>query len=1123
MAGPPPLPAGQPGAPAQGCSWKIHVKVHSTERFPPKGAFDVVFGEVKPDPAAKPDSLVPPIPSAWYTNNAKMAKKLVTSDLVFSGSGKKSGGVTAKVCKLANEADWVLVAGPKSKAPLPQQYLPESINCGQKHKLDLFVRHPLKLYLELKFKDPEKNVFPFPKDFPVQVWEKKKLVEQKTDEKGRVAFDVNRKYDWVTLKFGNGPVLFSVGDGKAGKCELKTDADRKALTASEAKFFAPPNTWGLVESVWKLSEDPKYIDGAKAYKEDEGKIYLFNAHDKNWVRRVGEKNAPVTLTLDPHWTFARLEYFDRYYGHTHHGHQRVDLPPLLVESVWVKGGKTAVEGRGQWVVSAKSVTDAVHAIPWIRQKLPNGHKSEKPDKQSYLRFKLAPDSYVLADIKTRKIDTIPAGDARLEPGVDRLKYYDLPEGWESRKYWTRLGKGNKQDGKFWEDWTTADLLRSRAVDDPLIFSLDDIVIASPACNPLKMAKDARLTAFYHRFKPAYDQTSPKDVSDHGVIKPDTNEPYFSDIKLKGAKLNYLADYPNWVRLLAGVGSLYDVFDQRTKSGVLGARAAVKWYDPVKSGVPAPKVTDPWPKGVIGFQKAVDKKHFVIEPYFGQEQHIFYRQYPTAGERVGRFDMALVRNCDRLKGDKELFLSMQYFRLFYNFLAASAVKGAAARTSYVKNSVVQLMNRWNGKDAVNASRAEIVPRDNTKKLSGEVLWFVQPAKGLKDAHFRLDISAKVDRAGMGSADGTGEIGDNEGTAAPSYGTANAFVLAHELGHGGSLNDEYAERINYTSEGVAGFSTNTPGDPFVDEGLYPELNATVYAAGNPPYPMMTQTVEMRNRYFWHNAEFARKYIKEGMFARHGKYEDYQVPPHPNYPRKQYSHWPINYLGNQALGAKGKADLYLLAAGKERYTLDLIPKGPYDGIITVLVKIVLYENTAGPSKVVSVRDAILEVVRDYNKRFYGTGDANVTIDDGKGGSTTKAYTYNKTMFRLSPRFCVAPLYKTAADFAKPADYAKYKLNWPKQVKNTITTFGKHFEVNIIDAKKGASGFDAKTGKYDLVVDYGGPAPKAIVKGWAQEYFREMIGVAYNPKKAMVMKGAELRHVGQAIFAANGDVKDL
>lgn len=47
--------------------------------------------------------------------------------------------------------------------------------------------------------------------------------------------------------------------------------------------------------------------------------------------------------------------------------------------------------------------------------------------------------------------------------------------------------------------------------------------------------------------------------------------------------------------------------------------------------------------------------------------------------------------------------------------------------------------------------------------------------------------------------------------------------------------------------------------------------------------------------------------------------------------------------------------------------------------------------------------------------------------------------------------------------------------------------------------------------------------VREWAERYLREMIGVIYSPAKPNQMKGPDLKAIGQAIFTANGDVKDL
>lgn len=1018
---PPPLPCGKPGDPVLACQWRLNIKVHSKERFWPTDAFALEFGGVKPGPVPA-DSRIPPIGPAWYSSTVHM--KAVDAPVVtFTGSGTKTGGVTAQVHPLKHEADWILSSGASSVTPLPGQYVATDIANGQERNVELFLRHPLRFHLEFKFKDPEKKELNFPKGFPIQIWSDSQITEKKTDEKGRIDIELDRKYDWVTLKFGGSQVWFSVGDGKAGLCELKADSDRKDLRAKDAKFFSPPDSWALVESIWKFSEEPKFIDGSPAYKDPVGKIHLYDPASKNWVRRIGEKDKPVVLTLDPHWTFSRLEFFDRYFGHTDHGHQRVNSPSVEIDSVWLDGKKAVREGSGHWTLFPDKADASVHAVPWIRQKGLDGSTHEKPDKDSYLRCATDADSYVVSqDAATRRIETVVAGASRLSPGANRLKLYDLPSKWESLAYWTRFGKGAKETGKFWQDWTAGDLLKSRAPGEPAIFSLDDIILSDAALNPLKFTAADPFAILYHRFKPAYDHKG--DVSNHGVYKPDAQEPYFSDVKLKGGNFNYLVDYPNWVRALAGKAALFDAFDKRTATGVLGARAAVQWYDPIKSGAPA--------GGPVGFQPAIDKTHFVLEPYYGQEHHLTWQPYKSGGFRIGRFDHALLRNCDRL-GSKELFIALQYFRLFYNFNASSTVKGAAQK-AYMKDSAVALMNRWNG-------------------------------------------------------------------------TPNAYVLAHELGHGGSMPDEYGEWWSRCSHSGPGVTCNIPGDPFVDEGRDFDLVGSLYGAAAPPYPMMTMTVEMRNRYFWHNAEFARKFVKESMFVKHGKYAEYNLPGHPQYPRRSYTYWPISAVTNAKLGAKGGADIYLHAAGKERFTVDLMPKGTYDGIVSVLLKIALYEATGTDTL---FRDAIRNPMLAYNKKFFGSGTATVTTDAGN-----KDLDYARTIFRFSPRFLIQGV-DTSLSAAEQASY-------PADFANLLARFGVHSSVNVVNAKGPGTGYNAATGKYDLIVDYADPNLVNNVSAWAQQYFREMIGLAFDPKAPLALSAKDLKPIAQAVFTKNGNVKDL
>ena len=1098
---PPPLPAknasglrtannaatsssGAPGGTVAPCKWKLSIKVNSGERFWAKEAFDVAFGPVKAGPVNRSES---PIASSWYTGKVKMAK-LVSPEVLFNGSGSKRGGVTAVMSGFKKEAGWELSdAG---------HYVNASLDNGQHQKVDLHIHHPLQIHLEFKFKDPEKKVFPFPKGYPIQIWGDKQIFEKTTDEKGRLSFELDRKYDWITLKFGNARAYFTVGDGKAGTCQLKTDADRKALVTKGEKFWSPPNNWSLVESMWSFSEQPKFIDGTAAYKEKDGKIHLFEPKQANWVRRIGEAGAPITLTLDPHWTFNRFEYFDRYYGHTDHGHQRVNLPPVLVDAIRdVKGGVQR-QGSGHWVLNPTSAADSVHAVPWIRQRTAAGAKAEQPNAKGYVAFVTDENTWSgSTDAATRKIEVIPRNDKRLSLGVDRLKYYDLPKQWKSPGYWTRFGKGAAQKGKFWNDWTEADYRKSRAAASPIIFSLDDVVLSDNNGAPLTLAADNKFAVFYHRFKPDYDEK--KNVSDHGVYKPDADEPYFSAVKFAGTKFNYLTEYPNWVRLIAGTASLFDVFDQRTKSDIVGARAGVKWYDPVASGAPA--------GGLAPFFNAIEQGAFVLEPYYGQQQHRMWQQYNAGHFRLGRFDMVLLRDCDRI-GTKELFVNMQYFRLFYSFDAGSTVKGAKQKV-YKKDSAVALMNRWNGNDAANASRGELVPHDASKLLTGEVLWFVQPAQGLADAHFKLDIknNGADARAWMSGEDGTGEVDDTYAKPSRSYETDLAYVLAHELGHGGSLPDEYGEWWTRCSHNGPGITCNIPGDPFVDEGRDFDLTSSLHGAANPPYPMMTMTVEMRNRYFWHNAEFARKFIKQPMYAKHGKYAEYTVPGHPKSPRQNYNYWPIASALNKTLAAKGvgAADLYLHAAGKEHFTVTLMPKGPYDGILSILIKIALYES--GNSA--RMRDLIRNAMLDSNKRYYASGTVEVQTDAGK-----KDYDSEKSMVRFTPRFLIDEVDKNASNAATyAADFAGF-----------LADFGVHSSIRIENHKgtKGAAvAYDANTSTHTVKLDYSNANAVNDFTTWTETFFREMVGV----KAGKNITAAALKAIAQAVFTTNADVQDL
>ena len=58
---------------------------------------------------------------------------------------------------------------------------------------------------------------------------------------------------------------------------------------------------------------------------------------------------------------------------------------------------------------------------------------------------------------------------------------------------------------------------------------------------------------------------------------------------------------------------------------------------------------------------------------------------------------------------------------------------------------------------------------------------------------------------------------------------------------------------------------------------------------------------------------------------------------------------------------------------------------------------------------------------------------------------------------------------------------------------------------------------------MDYSDASAVNGIKSWTEQYFRDMIGVVFDPKTPNSLKGADLKAIGQAIFSANGDVQDL
>ena len=158
------------------------------------------------------------------------------------------------------------------------------------------------------------------------------------------------------------------------------------------------------------------------------------------------------------------------------------------------------------------------------------------------------------------------------PSVERLGLYDLPVLWKSKGYFTRIG--GKAD--------FFDKLGATATSDaqPLTFSLDDMVLVDDKFKAVTWnPTNDRVAIFSNKIHQGIST---------GLFRPDSALPYLSQVPAIVKDRNYLADYPDWTRLIAMRGSLYDVFDHRVSkadSDVVGARAAVRWKDATLSAGP----------------------------------------------------------------------------------------------------------------------------------------------------------------------------------------------------------------------------------------------------------------------------------------------------------------------------------------------------------------------------------------------------------------------------------------------------------------------------------------------------------------------------------------------------------
>ncbi len=803
-----------------------------------------------------------------------------------------------------------------------------------------------------------------------------------------------------------------------------------------------------------------------------------------------------------------------------------------------------LDTQSNWILEPGSKSEnRVQCLPWIISKKDDGTAALKPDELSLIEFTAPANSYVHSKSATERVlvKLDPVTDiAKLKPGVDRLQYYDLPVKWKSQKYFARIpgaGAAAAKKNRF-------EQLAKEATKpgEPLTFCLDDLVLTEEDGTPLpdyEWSPDKRVALFCNRFsKKKHDGTADVKLTTEGLYdQDDTAHLSYLTKKPVGATAagaagtdtveknrNYIADYPKWTRLAIANGTLFDVFERRTKDsvvGVVGARAAVRYVDPTR---PIPgvtlelnkfnPVTKAWEDIAHTNQRPVPNKTFKTRPGMVKKSYFAVQAYYEArygvrytepfdeakDEGTGRVDMALIRCCSVSGAGataKERVVNLHFIRNYFEFIGpALSGKSITDQETWKDTWTKNVIARWNGSEdgtsrTPNSSgRAKILPRAvgaaTPPAMEIEVLWFGQCLpQHQSHFHVRVEDKGANSRDNRGGSNGTGESSPEGYRDSDS---TNGFASAHESGHADSLPDEYNERWDGASYGQISMKSNLPGDPYELDGRFVEYQQLDTG-------MMNGNRLLRNRYFWNSAEWSRVVLGEDPFkaavdlkVAYGTYTDYWVPPHDDAVHgRTYTYWPTRYsLDHTKPATRCETDLYLVTYGEDHYSKVILKTyqsatatAKYDGVLVVAVKvkITLPPLPNGPGGNLhqnrkKLLQAMTAATAELNKKFVLKGKVRP--------GTPHEWTFQRCLIFFSPRYVVIGAMDNAGNVVTGASGAD----------EIASIFKPPFEVVISENATAVT-----TSEWEAA----DPKPEIMKKTGADSWDTETTGLAI-PKKADV-----------------------
>jgi hypothetical protein len=211
------------------------------------------------------------------------------------------------------------------------------------------------------------------------------------------------------------------------------------------------------------------------------------------------------------------------------------------------------------------------------------------------------------------------------------------------------------------------------------------------------------------------------------------------------------------------------------------------------------------------------------------------------------------------------------------------------------------------------------------------------------------------------------------------------------------------------------------------------------------MMHSNLDIRNRHFWHSAEWLRTIYDKPFSVRYDGFV-YNLPPHPNAPKQTWVTIPFVAKENVRSGAGGFYDAWLYRLGADQYSVKGLLHGPFDGFLSVNVRMkIKFLDSSGNEE--TDHDDLTE----YASKIFGS-----VLDrlDGKffvkGSADGTAF--SRAHLSFYPRLLVQndsgdPDYHKGLD--NPA-----KKSYKELVERTESNFGgSHFIVTI--TRSGPSGF--------------------------------------------------------------------